>query len=149
MKLDRILVAVNDSEQALWAVEAAAELASQVGASLLLLHVVNRQLAFPSEVGVASTELLTDMREEGTKLLERARRRVPAGIEAHTALREGRPAHEIIEGAREAGAGMIFIGTHGRGRLSAFLIGSTTEAVIREAQVPVVAVRQPVHATVL
>jgi nucleotide-binding universal stress UspA family protein len=48
----------------------------------------------------------------------------------------------IVDVAKEEGADMIVIGTHGRTGLSRLVAGSVAEEVIRHANCPVVAVRQ-------
>src|SRR6266576_220142 len=46
----------------------------------------------------------------------------------------------ITQAAREAGADLIVMGTHGRTGLRRLVVGSVTEAVMRLADVPVIAV---------
>jgi len=59
-----------------------------------------------------------------------------------TAVREGCPAAEITEYAREEGADMVATGTRGRHGENRFLIGSVAERVVRSCPVPVLTVRQ-------
>ena len=54
--------------------------------------------------------------------------------------------HSIIETAKETGATMIVINTHGRRGLSRMLIGSVAESVVRTSPVPVLVV-PPAHLT--
>ncbi|HYL27153.1 MAG TPA: universal stress protein, partial [Candidatus Nitrosotalea sp.] len=58
-------------------------------------------------------------------------------------LREGRPWEAIHEAAREVGADLIVMGTHGRKGFAHFLMGSVAEVVLRESQRPVLIVRGP------
>ena len=51
------------------------------------------------------------------------------------------PAPAIAEAASEGGAELIVMSTHGRGGLGRLLVGSVAEAVVRQAQVPVLLVR--------
>jgi len=48
---------------------------------------------------------------------------------------------EIVRFAEEHGSGMIVMATHGLTGLEHFLVGSTTERVIRRAQTPVFTVK--------
>lgn len=57
----------------------------------------------------------------------------------HTRI--GTPATEILGLAKEVGADLIFIGTHGYTGLKHFMLGSVAEHVVREAQCPVMVVR--------
>jgi nucleotide-binding universal stress UspA family protein len=53
----------------------------------------------------------------------------------------GRPAEEILDYADETDAEMIIMTTHGYGGVKHMLLGSTTEAVLRNANCPVLSVR--------
>jgi len=64
------------------------------------------------------------------------------GVRVTTQVRRGEPAGEIIAGAREAGADLIAMTTHGRSGLGRLLFGSVAEAVLRHADVPVFLMRQ-------
>lgn len=72
-------------------------------------------------------------------IAERLRAR---GVRAETAVRRGEPADEIVEGARDAGADLIAMTTHGRTGLRRLVFGSVAEAVLRHANVPVFLMRQ-------
>jgi nucleotide-binding universal stress UspA family protein len=64
------------------------------------------------------------------------------GVRARTTVRRGEPAPEIVEGAREVGADLIAMTTHGRSGLGRLVFGSVAEAVLRHADVPVFLMRQ-------
>src|ERR1041385_5569935 len=141
MKLQRILVALNDSEPAAWAVATAVELAQQVCAQVTLLHVVNRARAMSGESQGPSAQLLAELRLRGRQLLVNVSAHIPQQLRAPTILREGKPADEIITAAQDMNAQLVVLGTHGRSRLSHLLLGSTAEAVIRQAPCAVLTVR--------
>jgi nucleotide-binding universal stress UspA family protein len=63
------------------------------------------------------------------------------GIRARTEVRVGGPFVEILAGARETGADIVGMSTHGRRGLSRMLIGSVAEAVQRQATIPVFLMR--------
>ena len=64
------------------------------------------------------------------------------GLAAKALLRTGVPHEAIVEAAREEGADLVVIGTHGRGGVDRLLLGSVADRVIRLASCPVLAVRQ-------
>ena len=64
------------------------------------------------------------------------------GVRVETKVRHGEPADEIVLGAREAGADLIAMTTHGRSGLGRLVFGSVAEAVLRHADVPVFLMRQ-------
>ena len=60
----------------------------------------------------------------------------------------GPAAFEIVRRAEERGADLIVVGSHGRGALRRFLLGSVAERVLREAGCPVMIVPdRAVHVT--
>jgi nucleotide-binding universal stress UspA family protein len=62
--------------------------------------------------------------------------------------RIGKPHEEVLELAREVGADLIFIGSHGKTGLERILLGSVSEKVVREARCPVMVVRAKGYPTV-
>lgn len=61
--------------------------------------------------------------------------------EFYVHARIGRPADEILGLARDIGADLIFIGSHGKVGVQRLLLGSVSERVVREARCPVMVVR--------
>jgi nucleotide-binding universal stress UspA family protein len=56
---------------------------------------------------------------------------------------EGEPVAEILLTAKECGADLIVMGTHGRTGLARLLMGSVADQVVRRAECPVVTVKVP------
>lgn len=59
------------------------------------------------------------------------------GVRVETKVRRGMPAEEIVAAARELGADLIAMSTHGRSGLGRLLFGSMAEAVLRHSDIPV------------
>jgi universal stress protein A len=53
----------------------------------------------------------------------------------------GRPAEGVVDYARDVGAALIVLTTHGHGGLRHAVLGSTAEAILRRAGCPVLSVR--------
>ncbi|MCS7088953.1 MAG: universal stress protein [Thermoflexales bacterium] len=64
-----------------------------------------------------------------------------AGIRASSAVLEGRVADAIVRHAREVGADVIVMCTHGRSGLQRVLLGSVAEQVVKRAPCPVMLIR--------
>lgn len=68
------------------------------------------------------------------------------GAEVQAAVvEEGLPADSILRHAAKSQTDLIVMGTHGRSGVSRIMLGSVTERVLREATVPVLAVRGDGH----
>jgi nucleotide-binding universal stress UspA family protein len=63
------------------------------------------------------------------------------GVRVTTQVRRGEPTDEIVSAAKETGADLIAMSTHGRSGLGRLLFGSVAEAVLRQADIPVFLLR--------
>jgi nucleotide-binding universal stress UspA family protein len=137
-----ILVATDFSECAEEALDYAAALAGAIGAKLHLLNVIVIPAMAIPEVGVAvaSTLIESTVQARQAELDKVASRRTSANIE--TMLRTGDARDVIIDVAREIGAELIVMGTHGRRGVRRALIGSIAESVVRTASCPVLTIRE-------
>jgi nucleotide-binding universal stress UspA family protein len=139
-----LLCAVDFEPASRRAIDLAREIAKPLGAELCLLHVYQLPVyTYPGLEPQILPELLRDIIAAAGKALQQLAADV--GV-PRTLLREGDPARGILEGAREVGAAMIVMGTHGRRGLSHALLGSVAEKVVRESEIPVLTVRTPAEA---
>ena len=142
----RILVPLDGSPTASQGLAHALRLASALGSSLQLLHVVEvRRLLVEANEQATPERLVDAWRLAGERLLaeaaEEARAHgvaVDATVRADPALRVS---DLIVDEARRVAAGLIVMGTHGRRGLLRLALGSDAEAVLRDSPVPVLLVR--------
>ena len=83
---------------------------------------------------------------EQSELAERLRAaadRVPDDLSVTTQLLDGDPAREILAAARDHDHDVIVLGSRGRGRMSAALLGSVSNRVMHDAEVPVIVIHGP------
>lgn len=136
----RILVAVDTSEQAGFAVAVGARLAADLHSQLCLVHVVHMSPPTNPDLAYEQIALRPVCLEAGQYLLDTyAKRLGPAGT-VEKFLREGDAVTEISDVATRLGADLIVIGTHGRGRFSAAIVGSVAQGVMRHVACPVLCV---------
>lgn len=138
---DDVLLATDGSEYADAAVEPAVEVAAAFDATVHVHHVVDARNAAASGGYNPPSEVIEELREGGEEIVDRVASRVrEAGPEVTTGVDQGVPAESLLEYAQESSIDAIAMGTAGRTGLDRFLLGSTTERVIRHADVPVLAV---------
>jgi nucleotide-binding universal stress UspA family protein len=134
----RILVATDFSPDAVWAVEVASQLARDLGAEVILLH-VDEPL-----VEVARSNERARRRRKANRELERVGRALEArGVTVRWSLRIARPAQEIVQAAVREGAQLIVMGTRGHSPAISALLGGIAYEVVRKAPCPVLTVRVP------
>jgi nucleotide-binding universal stress UspA family protein len=139
---DRILVPTDGSEPASAAVRRALDLAEQYDATLHALFVVNTDKNWVTVSKVEVHDALWEVgRETATRVLAAVQAvTTDADVELVTEILEGSPDQRIPEYAAENGIDLVVLGTRGRTGIQHRLLGSVTERVIREADVPVMAV---------
>jgi nucleotide-binding universal stress UspA family protein len=119
----------------------AVQLARALGAELVLLHVaVEAPLFREGLMRVRELERFFEEQRAWAKqtLEERAADCRGEGVPTLAHVVTGAPAQEIVETARREGAAFIVMGTHGRGIVERFFLGSVADRVVRTAPCPVV-----------
>lgn len=143
---DNILIAIDFSESSTFAFDYALALAQQFNSTLTVMHVINEPVDLRGfYVPHISFEQLEKEIETGaTNMMEKfCRERMGTFTNFQTAIVSGIPYEEIIKKAKETGASLIVLGTHGRTGLDHIIFGSTAERVVRSAACPVLTIRQP------
>jgi nucleotide-binding universal stress UspA family protein len=124
----------------------AADLARQMKARLVCLHVVETMMPPVGYAAVAEPLPAVDM---GGQLEESATRELPklgareecAGLDVEEVIARGDAAGEIVRVARERDIDLIVISSHGRTGFGRMIFGSTAESVVRHAHCPVLVVK--------
>jgi nucleotide-binding universal stress UspA family protein len=138
ISLDPILVATDFSAESVRALEYAWLLARRFDAEILVVH------AEPALAVLPGTDLAERRRLAAERALGHAVEELrEAGCRARALLRPGDPVAEIVNAATAERAGLVLMGTRGRGGLPHLLLGSVAERVVRSAPCPVLTVRCP------
>ncbi|KWA07390.1 universal stress protein [Burkholderia territorii] len=138
-----ILVALDGSDTSSRALDAALNLASETGARLTPVYVVDFLVPAYDTYGYDPSILVDAFREEGLRVTEDAAKRMKARDVAGTPqISNVAPAGEdvaqrIVGLAGELDADLIVIGTHGRRGFRRVVLGSVAERVLRQARCPV------------
>ncbi len=134
-----ILVAVDQSDHAKKAFQAAVSLAKAANSRLLVLHVA---LPAPVAEDVSPSMLAAVERSYvrlGNALLAdyvlEAQSKHDLDVEA--ILETGDAREKILQVAREKKADLIVVGSRGMGRLKGLLLGSVSTGVVQSSEIPV------------
>jgi len=143
-KIRRILVAIDSSKFASVVIEEAAKLATRLGSDVTILSVVNIAGLFATEGEVDSSEI--HEQERGflslhKSLIERYFNHSAILIESK--ILHGDPAEKICEYAETIDADLVLVGTHGKGALTAAVLGSVSHKVANNCKRSVVVIKKP------
>lgn len=143
---EKILIAVDFSDNSAYAFEYALTLAQQFGSHLSIMHVINEPVDLRGfYVPHISFEQLEKEIEAGaTTMMEKFCHERLGNFSAYeTSIVSGIPYEEILRKAKEIDASLIVLGTHGRTGIDHIIFGSTAERVVRAASCPVLTIRLP------
>ena len=135
----RVLLATDLSPASELAAEEAIRLAAESGAQLLVLSVIDPgRLRLPGGMFLRRVDQERARIEAGVqKLVGRAR---AAGARATFLVWEGDPAETILAASEAENVDVIVLGSHGRGPLGRFVLGSISARVSEQARCQVLVV---------
>jgi nucleotide-binding universal stress UspA family protein len=152
----RILLATDGSGEAELATRTAVDLARMSGSELHVVHVLDAapspallypEATDPEGVEIPDQVLQQDLErraeQRGREILDAEAESVRSagGAVAQTHLAMGDAPREIVHLAEDLDAGLIVMGSRGRGGIRRALMGSVSDAVVRHAHCPVLIVR--------
>lgn len=145
MSVQTILVGVDDTPGSRTALSWAADLAADLGARLMLVHVFE-PLAHLAELSPG-----VDLRALREKVTEKYQGPYCAdlrqrGLDHHVRVLEGEPASVLVDAAEAAGADLIVVGARRQSRVRSLLLGSTSSSLAQLTPRPVVIIHAPEEA---
>ena len=138
-----ILCPVDFSSASSRALQYAASLATEAGATITLLHVVELP-PDPAEPSGPDLSVYRSTRFTAAGLaLARLTATMPGSVHTTQRILSGKPYKEILRQAEEGPIDLIVMGVQGRGAVDLAFFGSTTQHVVRQARCPVLTLRAP------
>lgn len=141
----KILLPTDGSEASDRAGEFAISSADPNGSDIIVLNVIDVDYLKSLPQRDLIKKIDDHLWEEGKKALEKFKNKIKdekcAGncenIKLITMIKEGKPEDVILKTASDEGVDHIIMGKSGKDSLEKFLVGSTTERVVRDSKVPV------------
>ena len=149
--IQKVLIPTDGSETAEKTISFAVRLLEGSSCEVVLLTVIEEPVysSFWSD-GLIAPEVIMpppeELREELDRraeemLAESAEPLRAAGLEVKPKVRFGNTAAEILQEAEEGGYDIVVMGSHGRGVIGGFLLGSVSNRVVHQSPCPVLIVR--------
>ncbi|HEU5075884.1 MAG TPA: universal stress protein [Polyangiaceae bacterium] len=147
-----ILVGTDFSECSMHALRAACGMAARENAKVIVAHAAPTAWSLPPGLSVGVGEgthwlelLQREAKQQLAEFVEKAKV-LGFGVSEHELL-IGSPAQSLLQYAQQHAVDLIVLGTHGRAPVARLMLGSVTETVVHNAQIPVLTVRGPATAT--
>ncbi|HWQ90347.1 MAG TPA: universal stress protein, partial [Clostridia bacterium] len=141
--IHRILVPIDFSPASLCALDYGADRARELGATIILVHVLDPILVERRFVAPRLRAMKAETRLIKKKLLFLAKRRVATGTPVRPWLLNGEPSSAIIQAAAKTESDLIIMGSAGTKGFRRMLLGSVAHRVVRDAGCPVTIVPVP------
>jgi nucleotide-binding universal stress UspA family protein len=124
----KVLLAIDSSTISQGLIENAASRPWPARTRFVALHVVDM-----AALGRFAT-MLEEEKKSGQRLVAGAvERLLQAGLDSTSEVLIGFPRKTIVEYAKESGANLVMLGSHGQSAIARFLLGSVAQAVLRSA----------------
>jgi nucleotide-binding universal stress UspA family protein len=145
--LTKLLLTLDGSKVGEAGIPYAVELASRLGAKVVLLRVLGMSYGTFSSTGEAFVAYYSEEQMEADKALAKdyleniAGQLKQKGVTVETQVKFGNAAEEIISLAGEIHADLVIMSTHGRSGIGRWVFGSVAEKVLYEGYTPLMLVR--------
>lgn len=145
MKITTIIAGADVSVPSDQAIDRAAAIAAKHGAKLILVHALGNE----APIGETDRDVLKHLGEVSAavrtevskRLSEKLEALLAQGIDTELVTPSGPPGEVVAHLARERGAQLIVVGTHGHTGIQRFLLGSVATAILRQAPCDVLVTR--------
>jgi nucleotide-binding universal stress UspA family protein len=143
-KFDKILFALDFSENSEHAFDYALSMAKNFNAHLIIIHVIQEPVDLSGFYvpHISFENLEKEIKDGAEKMMEKfCAKMITDYSDYETAVVAGIPYQEILRKADEEKVSLIVMGTQGRKGIDHLLFGSNAERVVRNAKCPVLSVR--------
>lgn len=114
-------------------------MARQYGVELHAVYVIETRTGYDNAI-VDPDTVRQNLREDGEEALTAIETEGEPDVSVVTSVREGIPHEELLSYIKDQGIDLVVMGAKGRSAFKTILLGSTTEALLRADQIPVLVV---------
>lgn len=142
--MKRILVPTDFSEHAEDALRVASQIAKKNNSEIILLHMLELPQQSNDAIlgGTSIPETMLFMKKANETLDKIASREYLEGIPVTEIVKMDKPIHGITQISKDYDVDLIIMGSHGSSGVEELLIGSNTEKVVRNSEIPVLVIKK-------
>ncbi|MDO5974229.1 universal stress protein [Flavivirga jejuensis] len=142
--MKKIIVPVDFSEHSEYALNTAAKLAKENDAELIALHMLEMSEVMLTTSGEQPQKIIYFLKLAEQRFEDFLKKDYLKGIKVTPIVKHFKVFSEVNEIAKKYDADLIVMGSHGASGAKEFFIGSNTERVVRNAEIPVLVVKNNV-----
>jgi len=144
--MKRILVPTDFSEHAEDALKVAAQIAQKNDSEVIVLHMLELPQQMNDAIlgGTSIPETMLFMKKANEMLDEISSRPYLDGIPVTEIVKIDKPIHGITQVSKDYDVDLIIMGSHGSSGVEELLIGSNTEKVVRNSEIPVLVIKKDI-----
>jgi len=144
--MKRILVPTDFSEHAEDALKVAAQIAKKNNSEIIILHMLELPHQSNDAImgGISIPESMLFMKKANEMLDEVASRPYLDDIPITEVVKMDKPIHGITQISKDYDIDLIIMGSHGSSGVEELLIGSNTEKVVRNSEIPVLIIKKSI-----
>ncbi len=141
--MKKIIVPIDFSNHSEYALKTAAKLAKQYDAEVLALHMLEMSdIMLTASDGLQNEKAVFFFKLAEKKFTEFLKKDYLQDVKVTPLVKHFKVFSEVNDVAIEHNADLIVMGSHGSSGLKEYFVGSNTERVVRNADVPVLVVKQ-------
>ncbi|HJY13518.1 MAG TPA: universal stress protein [Flavobacterium sp.] len=144
--MKRILVPTDFSEHAEDALKVAAQIAKKNDSEIIVLHMLELPHQMNDAIlgGASIPETMLFMKKANEMLDDISSRPYLDGIPVTEIVKIDKPIHGITQVSKDYDIDLIIMGSHGSSGVEELLIGSNTEKVVRNSEIPVLVIKKDI-----
>ncbi|MCP2027036.1 nucleotide-binding universal stress UspA family protein [Flavobacterium sp. HSC-32F16] len=144
--MKRILVPTDFSENAEHALKVVAQIAKKNNSEIVILHMLELPHQSNDAIfgGVSIPETMLFMQKANETLDKISNSPFLDGISITEMVKMDKPIHGITQVSKEQDIDLIVMGSHGSSGMEELLIGSNTEKVVRNSEIPVLVIKKEI-----
>lgn len=144
--MKRILVPTDFSEHAEDALKVAAQIAKKNDSEIIVLHMLELPHQMNDAIlgGASIPETMLFMKKANEMLDNISSRPYLDGIPVTEIVKIDKPIHGITQVSKDYDIDLIIMGSHGSSGIDELLIGSNTEKVVRNSEIPVLVIKKDI-----